>query len=84
MANPFEVSGVDSKMRRVSIDRDYLIQILEKSFPALEFPMSFEGSRWKITPQYDPMDMGEERELTGLVVTRQATKRGGSNAILDV
>ena len=39
MANPFEVSGVDSKMRRVSIDRDYLIQILEKSFPALEFPM---------------------------------------------
>ena len=74
--NDFTISGSDAKVRRVWCGREYLIEILKKSFPDLDFPMCYQGSEWTIEPQYDPMDMGKYPKLTGLVITRRGEKTG--------
>ena len=76
MTNEFAVSGKDRRLRRVHISREYLIEILKKSFEPLNFPACYSESEWIIEAQYDPMDMGRNPKLQGIVVTRHSEKKG--------
>ena len=76
-SNDFTLSGSDARVRRVACSRGYLIEILKKSFPDLDFPASYQGSEWTIEPQYDPMDMSKNPKLTGLVITRRGERSEG-------
>jgi len=74
--NDFTISSREPKLARVQVSRKYLIEILKKSFPDLDFPMCYQDSEWSIEPQYDPMDMSRKPEPISLVVTRYAEKKG--------
>ena len=76
MPNEFTVSGKDRRLRRVHIGREYLIEILTKSFETLDFPMCYQDLEWTIEPQYDPMDLSRSPKLQGIVVTRHSEKKG--------